>query len=483
MAIGDTVQAGLMRVDSSPILLAGQAQAKANQAFGDALGGAVEKFYQKKKDKQGREQRERAYREAGLSAEEAKAASGDKELGSLLMNKMNADRNFFLAQQEVLIEKEKEKREADQFDLKKRDYENRFKERERLLSEAKELKESQLKLDQFLTERPKKPTPEFSNLQKQFSLDQIPGTPEFKQKELSDPMGARPPLMASVATDKPNFKMFNVGKSEAVARLPESFQPEGKRVIDAVESGRLTPREGMSLINQIQAQAIAKQKAAYSPTDLKALRELEKPNLNPGEVEIDKLVAKEYSEFVNMGGQAAVNSKIKKLDDAIDELEKDGDLTGWIKGSLPESLKALFNSKGLSTKEAVESVIQENLRETLGAQFAQREGEMFMARGYNDKLGDEENAKRVKALLKEIKDRAKARNQSFAYFKENGTMKGYNGPSFETVESQSPDTIDPSAPASQATLDELEKKRQLRNNRIMMQQTLDNPNIPNYGPQ
>jgi hypothetical protein len=106
-----------MRVDSSPILLAGQAQAKANQAFGDALGGAVEKFYQKKKDKQEREQRERAYREAGLSAEEAKAASGDKELGSLLINKMNADRNFFLAQQEGLIEKEKEKRAADQFDL------------------------------------------------------------------------------------------------------------------------------------------------------------------------------------------------------------------------------------------------------------------------------------------------------------------------------------------------------------------------------
>ena len=108
-----------MRVDSSPILLAGQAQAKANQAFGDALGGVVEKFYQKKKDKQEREQRERAYREAGLNAEEAKAASGDKELGSLLINKMNADRNFFLAQQEGLIEKEKEKRAADLFDLKR----------------------------------------------------------------------------------------------------------------------------------------------------------------------------------------------------------------------------------------------------------------------------------------------------------------------------------------------------------------------------
>ena len=261
MAIGDTVQAGLMRVDSSPILLAGQAQAQANQAFGNAVGGVVEKFYQKKKDKQEREQRERAYREAGLNAEEAKAASGDKELGSLLINKMNADRNF-------LIEQEKAKRAADLFNFQKQDYKNRFEERERLLGEAEELKESQLKLNQFLTERPKTETPEFSNLQKQFNLDQIPGTPEFKAKELSEPMGARPPLMASVATDKPNFKMFNVGKSEAVARLPESFQPEGKRVIDAVESGRLTQREGMGLINQIQAQAMAEQKAAPSLKDI-----------------------------------------------------------------------------------------------------------------------------------------------------------------------------------------------------------------------
>lgn len=119
MAIGDTVQAGLMRVDSSPILLAGQAQAKANQAFGDALGGAVEKFYQKKKDKQEREQRERAYRDAGLSAEEAKAASGDKELGSLLINKMNADRNFSLEQQNFFLELQKNKRAADLLDLEK----------------------------------------------------------------------------------------------------------------------------------------------------------------------------------------------------------------------------------------------------------------------------------------------------------------------------------------------------------------------------
>ena len=50
MAIGDTVQAGLMRVDFSPIQRAGEAQARANQAFGNAIGGVIEK-YQLNKEK------------------------------------------------------------------------------------------------------------------------------------------------------------------------------------------------------------------------------------------------------------------------------------------------------------------------------------------------------------------------------------------------------------------------------------------------
>jgi hypothetical protein len=96
MAIGDTVQAGLMRVDFSPIAKAGEAQARANQAFGDAVGGVINKFYQKKKDKQEREEREQAYLKMGLSDEEAKAASRDKDLANQFINKMNADRNYSL---------------------------------------------------------------------------------------------------------------------------------------------------------------------------------------------------------------------------------------------------------------------------------------------------------------------------------------------------------------------------------------------------
>jgi|14BtaG_2_1085337.scaffolds.fasta_scaffold23590_1 hypothetical protein len=45
MAIGDTIQAGLMRTDSSAIERAGQANARANEAFGNALGQVAKGYF------------------------------------------------------------------------------------------------------------------------------------------------------------------------------------------------------------------------------------------------------------------------------------------------------------------------------------------------------------------------------------------------------------------------------------------------------
>jgi len=48
MAIGDTVQAGLGRMDFSAFQRAGEAQARANQAFGDAIGSVAKSYFDKK---------------------------------------------------------------------------------------------------------------------------------------------------------------------------------------------------------------------------------------------------------------------------------------------------------------------------------------------------------------------------------------------------------------------------------------------------
>ena len=150
MAIGDTVQAGLMRVDFSPIQRAGEAQARANQALGDAIGGVIDKFYQKKKDKQEREEREQAYRQMGLSDEEAKAASRDKDLANQFINKMNADRNYDL--QVDQFNQASQLRDL-QMDQLRRNME-RQKDADLLADEERQKQEAQAQIyDQFLSGR------------------------------------------------------------------------------------------------------------------------------------------------------------------------------------------------------------------------------------------------------------------------------------------------------------------------------------------
>ena len=50
MAIGDTVQAGLGRMDFSPFQTAGAAQARANEAFGDTVANAIETYSKSKQE-------------------------------------------------------------------------------------------------------------------------------------------------------------------------------------------------------------------------------------------------------------------------------------------------------------------------------------------------------------------------------------------------------------------------------------------------
>jgi hypothetical protein len=455
MAIGDTVQAGLMRVDSSPILLAGQAQAKANQAFGDALGGAVEKFYQKKKDKQEREQRERAYREAGLSAEEAKAASGDKELGSLLINKMNADRNFLLAQQEVLIEREKEKRAADLSDLQ---------------------------MDQIL-----------QNMARQKSADQLVDDKrmednQFMQSLMSQTTSPQAQRQANIA--RPGLPAL--GNADARNRFMQAQlqQPQNQVPVSNLGSqdfGRFAREQGLDPTRSVQRmEALRKAELASQPKPMTPKEELDyivklneelrnqaKANREASEFEeeqADRSSEKQISDTESTNNLTDFYNETRDLLDKINE--ETVDVTGPIEGT---SVYRFFSKLGDTDDEQVRRRLEMFTRKlTLDA-----------AQNLKGALSDKD----IRFLVEQAPDMddnpsvwKKYMGDLKIRLERNAKQKGID---FENTNSpqQSANTIDPSAPASQSTLDELEKKRQLRNNRIMMQQTLDNPNIPNYGPQ
>lgn len=75
MAIGDTVNAGLMRVDFSPFLEAGRANAAANASFGKALGTIADGYFEGQEKKARSEEMTGFLMNQGVSEKDAKAIS------------------------------------------------------------------------------------------------------------------------------------------------------------------------------------------------------------------------------------------------------------------------------------------------------------------------------------------------------------------------------------------------------------------------
>ena len=374
MAIGDTVQAGLMRIDSSPILLAGQAQARANQAFGDAIGGVVEKYYQKKQEKQEREEREQAYRKMGLSAEEAKAASGDKDLANQFMNKLNADRNYQLRLDDFAMRQEA------------------FKSQQDMLDEQKALNES---LAKFSMQPVKTATPEFSALQQQYRPEQIPGTPEFIAMEESEPMGARPSIIAKTITEQPDFQRFVKQDSPAVAQLPDSFKPQGRRIQEAVESGELSNQAGMMAINNLVGPGL-------SPSDQLAREKF------------DYEKAKDAEEAKPKPPQAPIymEAAIEAIDDSLGLVEKDSIVNPTV-GFGAKSMAGIGGSDAADLEAALSTVTSaigfkrlQDMREaspTGGALGAVSERELSQLNAALGSISQSQSKKQLKKNLERIK--------------------------------------------------------------------------------
>ena len=92
MAIGDTVQAGLGGWTSQHFNEQARHRQGLTEAFGNAIGGVVKNTI--RRSRRSRREKRAGLSQDGFSAEEAKAASGDKDLANQFMNKLNADRNY-----------------------------------------------------------------------------------------------------------------------------------------------------------------------------------------------------------------------------------------------------------------------------------------------------------------------------------------------------------------------------------------------------
>jgi len=149
-------------------------------------------------------------------------------------------------------------------------------------------------------------------------------------------------------------------------------------------------------------------------------------NLTAGQKKVDENYATQYFEY--MKGAADTEKQLDQLGLALNKLQttKDGSITGRRVAALDASGKlAYVDPEAQAVYDQVTEVVQRNLRLVLGAQFTEREGERLIARAYNPALGQEENARRVKALMTQIKTAHESQKQMAKYFKDYGTLKGY----------------------------------------------------------
>lgn len=148
-------------------------------------------------------------------------------------------------------------------------------------------------------------------------------------------------------------------------------------------------------------------------------------DLSPGEKKADQEFAKDAAEYYYGGGKATVEKNLGKLESAVQKLEQDGELGGGLSAYLPDVVDDAVNPERAAVRDDIRSAIQASLKQILGAQFTEKEGQAIFERAFNPRLSDAENARRVRAELNAIKRMADQKDKALAYFRDNRTLRGF----------------------------------------------------------
>jgi hypothetical protein len=122
-----------------------------------------------------------------------------------------------------------------------------------------------------------------------------------------------------------------------------------------------------------------------------------------------------------------LTSNVDKINSALDLMKKapSGPVSGAARGLAPDVVRSFTNPEAITTKEYMQSAIQETLRPTLGAQFTETEGKKIMELAYNEKADPTTNMKKATALKNMIEKKVEFSDALYKHLEENGTDKGF----------------------------------------------------------
>lgn len=213
------------------------------------------------------------------------------------------------------------------------------------------------------------------------------------------------------------------------------FDPATQGKLAGAESQAKLPAQLEVQKQQIQGELdlqSMRNKAAVDMSNVKSERSAKEPSI--GESAVDKAFAKEYTDFIAKGGYTNAQKNLDALKQVSDEIAKTDTATGGFIGLLPKIVRDVVTPEGAAMQDKVEQVVQSNLRQVLGAQFTEKEGQMLLARSYNPRLSEKENQQRLKSLVKQIEGAYSSQKDAARYFEDNGTLKGFKGKIIQSID-------------------------------------------------
>jgi hypothetical protein len=175
-------------------------------------------------------------------------------------------------------------------------------------------------------------------------------------------------------------------------------------------------------------------------------------DLTPGEKKIDSEFAKTFEEWNAGGGMANAQANLDLAKTGLLSLEINPNSSGPWLGLIPPTIKKLVPTlaEGEAARAAIENSIQSTMRQTLGAQFTEKEGVNLLKRTFDPQAKPEVNAGRARSVILQMENIARQKDAASNYFSQYGTLKGYKTPKLLTGYDINPD-IPPEKFESQQT--------------------------------
>jgi len=169
----------------------------------------------------------------------------------------------------------------------------------------------------------------------------------------------------------------------------------------------------------------------YDPTAMAKLEESKQKAksggllLTPGQEKLDDRFTITAEKWL-ASGSAQADANLANIENKIARLYSgEENLSGPGFAFIPERLRPVLAPAAAGFLDDISELTYQSLRETLGAQFTQREAERLVNTSFNISLPEEQNVNRLQRLKAKLESIKQNRNNQIAFFMEKGTLQGY----------------------------------------------------------